>query len=185
MSIIDLIKAGEGQNTEFKKSLSLKREALEALCAMVNADSAFGTIVFGVEPDGIICGVEPGNLDKAQRSIIQAIETGFQPNLNTELKMEESQGKQVIILNAKRSLDVPYHEYDGRAWIREGPRKRQLELDEKNHLRNVRDRNKHPGPWKCNECKRWIGVLISFEFVDGEKKKSYKCKCGGEYWPCT
>lgn len=43
MEMKNLIANGEGQTTGFKKSLSLKREALEALCSMVNAESVKGS----------------------------------------------------------------------------------------------------------------------------------------------
>ena len=58
----ELVRKGEGQMVEFKKSLSLQREGLEALCAMVNSDLARGTVIFGVEKDGTVCGIEEGNL---------------------------------------------------------------------------------------------------------------------------
>jgi hypothetical protein len=64
MNLAILVANGEGQTTEFKKSLALKREAMEALCSMVNADVAWGTVIFGIEPNGTVCGVDPGNLDK-------------------------------------------------------------------------------------------------------------------------
>jgi hypothetical protein len=36
----ELVKKGEGQTLEFKRSLSLQRKGLEALYAMVNSDLA-------------------------------------------------------------------------------------------------------------------------------------------------
>ena len=76
-SLEELVRKGESQALEFKKSLSLQREGLEALCAMVNSDLAQGTVVFGIEADGTICGIEQGNLDTAQRSLSQVIKTNL------------------------------------------------------------------------------------------------------------
>lgn len=50
----ELISRGESQKVEFKKSLSLKREGLEALCGMINTEEAHGTVIFGVKDDGSI-----------------------------------------------------------------------------------------------------------------------------------
>jgi len=75
------VQRGEGQTLEFKRSLGLQREALEALCAMVNSDLARGTVVFGIEADGNVYGVEQGNLDTAQRSLSQAVRDRFDPKL--------------------------------------------------------------------------------------------------------
>ncbi|MDP3064980.1 MAG: ATP-binding protein [Chloroflexota bacterium] len=54
----ELIKAGEGQRVEFKKSFAEENEAIETLCAFANADG--GTVFFGVAPNGIVVGVHLG-----------------------------------------------------------------------------------------------------------------------------
>lgn len=185
MDLTNLVANGEGQTTEFKKSLSLKREALEALCAMVNADTASGTVIFGVAPDGSVCGVEPGNLDKAQRSLSQSIQSTFEPPLKIEIFLEELEGKQILVITAQRPGSIPYHEYDGKAWIRQGSEKRPLTLAEKDHIRRTRDRDFHPGPWKCDRCGTWAGQLFSVKVTDDGPKKTYDCHCGGQFWPIT
>ncbi len=185
MKLIDRITAGEGQTTEFKKSLSLKREAFEALCSMVNSDCAQGMVIFGVERDGTICGVEPGNIDTAQRSLSQSIKASFDPPLQVELWVEEVEDKRLLAISAQRDKAVPYHEYDGRAWIRQGSEKRPLTLSEKDHLRRNRDRAFHPGPWKCDRCGSWVGHLVSVTITNEGMVKNYNCSCGGEFWPAT
>jgi len=184
-SLKELVQGGESQTLEFKKSLSLQREGLEALCAMVNSDLAGGTVVFGVEENGTVCGIEEGNLDTAQRSLSQAIRNKFDPPLIVQMEVEELNGEKVLAISAKRSRDVPYHEYDGRAWIRQGSDKRRLSLAEKQQLTGRRNRDSHPGPWRCDRCGSWVGVLHSFEISNEGMKKTYKCGCGGEFWPAT
>lgn len=182
-SIKELIKKGESQTLEFKKSLSLQREGLEALCAMVNSDLARGTVVFGIEDDGTVCGIEEGNLDTAQRSLSQSIRNRFDPPLIIIIRVEELHGGKVLAISAERSRDVPYHEYDGRAWIRQGSEKHRLSLTEKQQLMKRRNRDNHPGPWRCDKCGSLVGVLHSFEISNDGMKKTYKCGCGGEFWP--
>jgi predicted HTH transcriptional regulator len=185
MDLMSLVAKGEGQTTEFKKSLSLKREAMEALCSMVNADAAQGTVIFGVGPDGAICGVEPGNLDKAQLSLSQSIKSSFDPPLQTEIYTGELEGKQIVRITAQRPRSIPYHEFEGRAWIRQGSEKRLLTLAEKDHLRRMRDRAFHPGPWKCDRCGSWVGQLSIVTLTAEGPKKTYDCHCGGQFWPST
>ncbi|MDH5781179.1 MAG: ATP-binding protein [Dehalococcoidia bacterium] len=181
----ELVRKGESQTVEFKKSLSLQREGLEALCAMVNSDLARGTVIFGVEKDGTVCGIEEGNLDTAQRSLSQTIRNKFDPPLIVQMKVEELNDEQVLVISAERSRDVPYHEYDGRAWIREGTEKRRLSLAERQQLMKKKNRDNHPGPWRCDRCGSWVGVLHSFEISNEGMKKTYKCDCGGEFWPAS
>ncbi len=185
MDVTSRVVNGEGQTTEFKKSLSLRREAMEALCSMVNADAAQGTVIFGIEPDGTVCGVEPGNLDKAQLSLSQSIKSNFDPPLQTEIYVGELEGKRLLLITAQRLISIPYHEYDGRAWIRQGSEKRLLTLAEKDHLRRTRDRAFHPGPWKCDRCGTWVGRLNSVTLTGEGPKKDYDCHCGGQFWPST
>ena len=179
----ELVRKGESPILEFKKSLSLQREGLEALCAMVNSDLARRTVVFGMEPEGTVCGVERGNLDTAQRSLSQAIRNKFDPQLLVRIEVQQLKGRNVLVLSAQRDRDVPYHEYDGRAWIREGTENRKLSLVEKQQLIRRRDRDSHPGPWRCDRCGTWVGVLHSFEISSEGMRKTYKCRCGGEFWP--
>ena len=71
----------ESQTVEFKQSLSLRKEGLQALAGMLNADTAKGIVVFGVSPKGDVTGVEPGDLDRAQQSLAQHIGDSFDPKI--------------------------------------------------------------------------------------------------------
>jgi len=184
-SLEQLVQRGESQTLEFKKSLSLWREGLKALCAMVNCDLARGMVIFGIKRDGTVCGIEQGNLDTAQRSISQAIRSKFEPQLPAQIEVEELSGRTVLVLSAERYQGIAYYEYDGRAWIRQGTENRRLSLAEKQHLTRRRNRDTHSGPWKCDRCGALVGALYSYEVSDEGMKKTYKCKCGGEFWPAT
>jgi predicted HTH transcriptional regulator len=183
INIQDLIDRGESQAVEFKRSMSLVREALESICGMINNESAQGTVIFGVEPDGNIVGVEPGNLDKAQQTLSKRIVSKFDPPIITNIISIQHLGKNLIIMRASRSPNVAYHEYDGRAFIREGTTTRKLGLSEKQALLRCRNRDQHNGPWKCNKCGSLVGQLAGFEFSNNGVKKTYRCDCGGEFWP--
>ena len=175
----------ETQAVEWKSSLSEKEKAMEALDAMVNSETAKGLVIFGVAPDGTARGVEPGDLDKAQRSLTQHIRDKFDPPLIHTIELVECEGKIIIEVRAVRDRDIPYHEYDGRAWIREGSSKRQLSVKEKKQLTRRRDRDQYTGPWKCDSCGSVVGQLYSFVFTNQGMYKTYKCSCGGEYWPVS
>jgi len=181
----ELVKKGEGQTLEFKRSLSLQGKGLEALCAMVNSDLARGTVIFGIEADGTVCGIEQGNLDTAQRSLSQTRRNKFDPQLVVQMEVRELNARQVLVLSAERDRGIPFHEYDGRAYIREGTENRKLSIAEKQQLVRRRNRDSHPGPWRCDRCGSWVGVLYSFEISNEGMKKTYKCGCGGEFWPAT
>lgn len=181
----DLLSRGEGQTTEFKQSLSLRDEGLEALCGMVNSDAAEGTVLFGIAPNGGVVGVEDGNLDTAQRSLSQAIRSNFDPPLTPEIRVETLNEKPVVLVTAKRSPTIPYHEYKGRAYIRQGSENRLLTRAEKDRLSKNHDRAHHTGPWKCDRCGSVVGQLISFKVTDEAMEKTYDCECGGQFQAAT
>jgi len=73
----ELVRKGKSQTLEFKKSLSIQGEGLEALCAMANSDLSRGMVVYGIKADGTVCGIEQGNMDTAQSLLSQAIRNKF------------------------------------------------------------------------------------------------------------
>lgn len=173
----------ESQELEFKKSLAETDEGLRALCGMLNTEEGKGTVVFGIAPDGQLVGVEPGNLDKAQQTLASRIKSKFDPAIVADIKVQTSKAKNVVKVSASRSKGVPYHEYDGRAFIREGTTTRQLGLSEKQGMQKHRDRDHHNGPWKCNKCGAFVGSLMQMVVTDHGVHKTYTCNCGGEFWP--
>ena len=176
-------KVGETQATEFKKSLQRQREALQALCGMLNSQSARGEVLFGVSPDGTVVGVDEGNLDSVQKKLAQKVRDGFEPRVTCSIEILEDDGKTLVSLKARRAAGIPYHEYRGRAYIREGSTTRILSYSDKQQLAKRRDRDQHTGPWKCDRCGAIAGVLVSMTITDRGVHKSYTCGCGGEFWP--
>jgi len=183
LDITGLIATGESQTIEFKKSLSEQKEGLQALCGMLNSDAGQGIVLFGVAPDGSSCGVEPGNLDKAQRSLSQHIGQKFDPPITPVIEVITVKNVSIIAIRASRARAVIHHEYDGRAYIRIGTETRVLSVAEKDIIRKCRDRDSHNGPWKCDRCGSWAGMLASVEFTANGPRKTYRCSCGGEFWP--
>jgi len=185
MTIEDVYRLIETQGVERKQSLSEKKKGFESLNAMVNADAAAGQVIFGVAPDGAIVGIELGDVDKAQRSLAQHIRDKFCPAINFEIEAVDCNGKWVLIVRGKREPHVPLCEYDGKAYIREGSVTRQLQLTEKLRIIRYRDRDQHPGPWRCDKCGSLVGQFYGTVFDGKTMRRTYKCACGGEYWPAT
>ena len=175
----------ESQSVEHKRSLADLRQACEALCGMVNTDAARGIVLFGIGPDGNVCGVEPGNLDTAQRTLAQHIRDKFAPPLLCDIEVLDCEGAHIVAVEATRSPVVSFHEYDGRAFLREGTSKRLLSFEEKRQVDSRRNRDRHNGPWRCDRCGTYCGMLSIVEATADGPKKSYQCSCGGEFWPAT
>lgn len=185
ISIEDIRALGETQTLEFKRSLSLIKEGFVDLCAMVNAASAKGVVIFGVEPNGEVCGLGDTNLDSAQRTLALHAKQKIDPPLNPEIHPFLCQDRPILLLMASRSREVPFHEYDGRAYVRVGSASQQMSLAEKQQLLVSRNRDLHHGPWRCDRCGAFAGMVSSIEVTSDGPKKTYRHSCGGEWWPAT
>jgi predicted HTH transcriptional regulator len=181
----DLVRRSESQVFERKRSLALQRKGLKSLCGMVNAATAEGMVVFGIASDGQVVGVDLGDLDEAKRSLAQTIASSFDPPLQYTISILELEGKRVVLVTASRNRDVPYHEFAGRVFIREGTVTRQLSLDERRSLQRDRDRDMHTGPWQCDRCSTRVVTLASIVVTNEDARNSYRCDCGGQFWPAT
>ncbi|MCX5647464.1 MAG: ATP-binding protein [Phycisphaerae bacterium] len=183
--IAELRRLGETQELEFKRSLSLMKEGLTTLCGMVNATAAKGTVVFGIDPSGDVVGLGDENLDSAQRTLAQHGRQKLDPPLALDIRAFLCEGKPILILSAQRSRAIPFHEYGGRAYIREGSSTRQLSVLEKQSLSVLRNRDLHNGPWICDQCGAYAGTISCVEVTSAGPRKTYRHSCGGEWWPAT
>lgn len=183
MSLAELVSAGESQSVEFKESLATRAPALEALTSMANTDLAEGLVVFGVRKDGVVVGIEPGDIDRAQQSLVQHLQAKVEPPLTIDIGADSLDEKRVLWVHATRSRVVPFHEYDGRAFIREGTTTRQLSMAEKQLLTKRRNRDSHNGPWLCDKRGCFFVTAGSMVITPDGPKKDYTCLCGGQLWP--
>ncbi|MGO8756219.1 MAG: helix-turn-helix domain-containing protein [Gallionellaceae bacterium] len=182
----DISGLGESQVLEFKRSGRLIKEAFTDLCAMVNANVGTGTVVFGIEPNGVACGLQVTNLDTFQQTLAQHAQQKLDPPLQIEMEPANCDEKPILFFRATRNRGVSFHEYDGRAYIREGSATRQLTLSEKRQLELSRNRDLHNGPWRCDRCGGVAASINGIAYTDSGPQKIYiHQKCGGEWWPAT
>lgn len=137
MDFEKIIQDGETQSVEFKKSFNLMKEGCKSLCGMLNTEVGTGMVLFGISPENDVIGIE-GNLDSAQRTLVQHIRQTFDPSIKISIQIEDYNDKKILILFAKRPEDVRYYEYGGRAFIKEGSTKRCLSIQEKESLNDSR-----------------------------------------------
>ena len=104
----------ETESLELKKSLTQLKEGVISLSAMLNKTHC-GTVVFGVNDDGKICGVTVGKRTKAD--ITQEIQNHLKP-LPVRIDIEESVHEEKTLINVSvNGDDTPYSAY-GRYYIR-------------------------------------------------------------------
>jgi ATP-dependent DNA helicase RecG len=113
LALESLIKNGESDTLEFKKSTAQLKAAVETLCAFLNHQG--GTVLIGVDGQGRMIGQDV--TDSTQQEIaneLKKMEPPAQIQVNYLLL---SNKKQIIILQVSLGVHAPYI-YDGRAFQR-------------------------------------------------------------------
>jgi predicted HTH transcriptional regulator len=100
-----LIEQGEGFTVEFKRKVSTPEKIARALIAFANTKG--GAILFGVDDDGSIVGVES---EKSETDLILQAGTVFcEPEIIPEIDIVPFSGKDVIVATVAESEDKPHY----------------------------------------------------------------------------
>jgi ATP-dependent DNA helicase RecG len=113
-----LVKRGESETLEFKKSTAQVRRAMETLCGMLNG--AGGVVLIGVTPEGKIYGQEIS--DKTLRGVAEQI-CHFEPPADIrQMRIDlGDNGKEVLVLEAQPDPTRRPYVFNGRPYQRVGP----------------------------------------------------------------
>jgi Schlafen, AlbA_2 len=106
-----LISGGEDVSTEFKRQLpSTDREAIVTVMKTVAAfaNGAGGTLLFGVENDGRICGFSVDDMGGAVDRMTSLIRDWVRPLVDFEPKVAEVDRKKVLLVRVKPGVETPY-----------------------------------------------------------------------------
>ncbi|NOR78182.1 MAG: hypothetical protein GQ523_07150 [Methanophagales archaeon] len=111
---LELVKKGESEEVEFKKSTAQLDRALKSVCSFLNHKG--GKVYFGISK-GKIVGQEVS--EQTLKSISQKIRQRMKPEISPEIKILEIEGKTIIEVKIKEGDNKPYY-LDGIAYKRVG-----------------------------------------------------------------
>jgi ATP-dependent DNA helicase RecG len=112
-----LVRHGETETIEFKKSSAQLRRAMETLCGMLNG--AGGRVLIGITPQGKIIGQEVS--DKTLREVADQLRSFEPPATITQISIDLGNSKQVLMLEAQPDPTRRPYVFDGRPYQRLGP----------------------------------------------------------------
>ncbi len=167
------LRLGEDSGWEFKRfefrgdlPTSPRREDLaDEMVAFANASG--GTLLCGVEDDGRLQDMSPGQMAALDRVLVEVSTDAIEPALRIEVHHRELDGRGFVLVAIPRGEAV--HERSGRAFIRVGATKRRLGGDERLRLAQGRaqsrflwfDRQVVPGTGIETLDERLWGPLLS------------------------
>jgi hypothetical protein len=109
LGALELIRLGEGQRTEFKTSFSEEKEAIESLGAFANTQG--GTVLFGIKPDGIVCGVDVGA--NTLENFANRLRRESQPPLSPQIDSIKVDGRVAVAVSVDRpALGQLFHVFN-------------------------------------------------------------------------
>jgi ATP-dependent DNA helicase RecG len=102
-----LLRQGEGETVEFKRSLGELREIVETVGAFANAHG--GRILIGIDRDGHVVGVDLGR--GSLESLANAIQQNTDPKVLPSLSTATVEGKAIIVVEVTESPLKPVFAY--------------------------------------------------------------------------
>src|SRR5690606_3483441 len=106
--LLEIIEEGESITTEFKRKFSSPEKIAREMIAFANTKG--GYIIFGVDDDKTIVGVES---EKSEAELIKdAAETFCEPPLEYSLSYIEVEGKEIVIAEIPESNNKPHRLQD-------------------------------------------------------------------------
>jgi len=154
--INELLKNGESEKIEFKKSSAQLERGLKAVCAFSNHRG--GSVYFGI-PEGKVIGQEVS--DSTLRSISQKIRQKIKPEISPEIKVLDAGGKKIIEVGVKEGKNKLYYP-DGVTYKRVGTENLTIPPEEIERIILEKKREY----WDSEICEE-----AGFEDIDEEKVK--------------
>lgn len=122
---LQLIKQGEGQRVECKKSLAEQEQAIDSLCAFANADG--GSVFFGVGPNGQSVGVDVG--DNTIENMANKINRSLYPQTIPRVESLTVEDKTIVVVTVDKASKGNVI-FAGRPFCRSGRTNQQMSWDE-------------------------------------------------------
>lgn len=103
--LLKLIKKGESETAEFKKSTAQMERALRATCAFLNHKG--GVVYFGISDKNELLGQDVS--DSTLKTISQKIRQKIKPEISPGIKVLEIENKKLIEVKIAKGTNKPYY----------------------------------------------------------------------------
>ena len=159
MDLYELIKKGESETVEFKKSTAQMERAIKTICSFLNHKG--GIVYFGISDKNEIIGQDVS--DSTLKLISQKIRQKIKPETSPQIKVLELDKKKIIEVKTKEGRNKPYY-LDGIAYMRTGTESPVIAPDELERI--ILEKNKTH--WDSQICEGATLEDIDWEFIEKE-----------------
>lgn len=124
IELIELIGHGEDSRIQFKQTITNARSLAGDLVAFSN--SRGGTILIGVNDEGLVAGVLAVDIRRINQLISNTATNLVHPAVNPETENISIGGKLVMVVTVPEGISKPYSDSDGVFWVKSGADKRKV-----------------------------------------------------------
>jgi len=126
--LLELIKHGETETTEFKEKIGKQEELAETAVAFANGQG--GIILLGVDDHANIVGLIPGDHENTVTNILRS---HCEPQVKYEINKDQIEGRTIVIIRVEEGENKPYMVREKGVYVRANATDRiatRYELDE-------------------------------------------------------
>jgi len=126
IELIELISRGEDSRTQFKQSQDVTNAKSLAGEMVAFANSKGGRILIGVDDNGSVIGLSPGDIRRINQLISNTATDCVRPSINPETENISVGGLLVMVVTVSEGISKPYADNDGVFWVKSGADKRRV-----------------------------------------------------------
>ncbi|MCF7668416.1 MAG: putative DNA binding domain-containing protein [Verrucomicrobia bacterium] len=133
LELLDIISLGETSTVQFKRTLDSPDKLAAELCAFANSEG--GIIVFGVEDDCSITGLEPAEVRELNSRIANIASDKIREPLFPTSEVVKIEGMNLLVVHVPESHSKPHFDPSGAIWVKNLSDKRRV--TSKEELRRI------------------------------------------------
>lgn len=126
IELIELISRGEDSRTQIKQSQDVTNVKSLAGEMVAFANSKGGRILIGVDDNGSVIGLSPGDIRRINQLISNTATDCVRPSINPETENISVGGLLVMVVTVPEGISKPYADNDGVFWVKSGADKRRV-----------------------------------------------------------
>lgn len=124
LELLDIIALGETSTVQFKRTLDSTDKLAAELCAFANSEG--GLLLFGVENDGSVTGLDPSEVRGLNSKIANVASEKIREPLFPTSEVVQVEGKHVLVVHVPESQSKPHFDPSGAIWVKNMADKRRV-----------------------------------------------------------
>jgi predicted HTH transcriptional regulator len=124
LELLDIISLGETSTVQFKRSIENNDKLAAEICAFAN--STGGMILFGVEDDGTVCGLDAAEVRSLNSRIANVSSNNVREPVFPTSEVVKIDDHTVLVASISESQSKPHFDQSGAIWVKSMGDKRRV-----------------------------------------------------------